>query len=801
MKKIIFLTICLFLFSLVNINSQSLAGKKIFINPGHGGHDSNDREIPLGNGIAYWESEGNLTKGLYLKSMLENLGATVIMSRVTNTSADDYQPTSQIAAMASASNADYFHSIHSNATGTSSRANYTLILFQGRTSVPTYAGSLTMANFMVDQINKVNRTVNKMVAGDFDFYGSGQPWLGVFIGLNMPGTLSEGSFHDYTPETWRLKNDSYLKHEAWAIARSFLQYFNGGTFAQGIVAGIVRDQLELVPTSYSPLTNNERYKPINNVNVKLEPGNRTYTGDSFNNGYFFFDNVTPGNYKVIVNITTMKPDTANVTVTANQSIFSDRFLILNPILDPPQILSYSPADSLSEVSNVSPVVVNFDIRMNSIETQNAFSITPSVEGTFKWDIDFKQLTFTPNRSYETGGRYTVRISKTAKSFFGINPTQDKIFRFTTRSKLKILSLYPRVNETNVSTTVMMRIIFDKGINPTTLIQKISLTDSLGNLIGITANPAKYTIGIIEIDPNVPLKNNSLYRLTVREGIGDVEYVTLKETSTIEYKTEKLYTFIGNILDGFEQDYSWNSPLSSPNTTGVNANVTRFDIMSERKKGGERSGRLEYSFTGSNGNIELTKPGTFNLGEASDAAFGIWVFGDNSKNILEYKFIRQNSNEVKVKVDTINWTGWKLKKIILNEIPGSGTIQFKSINIVQAQSGSTTGSIFFDDLTSSIVSNVKNNSAIPLAFHLEQNYPNPFNPTTVISYQLSRDSYVSLKVYDILGKEIATLVDEFKPAGIYHSTFNIQHLSLSSGIFFYRMTAGSFSDVKKFVILK
>ena len=283
MKKIIFLTICLFLFSLVNINSQSLAGKKIFINPGHGGHDSNDREIPLGNGIAYWESEGNLTKGLYLKSMLENLGATVIMSRVTNTSADDYQPTSQIAAMASASNADYFHSIHSNATGTSSKANYTLILFQGRTSVPTYAGSLTMANFMVDQINKVNRTVNKMVAGDFDFYGSGQPWLGVFIGLNMPGTLSEGSFHDYTPETWRLKNDSYLKHEAWAIARSFLQYFNGGTFAQGIVAGIVRDQLELVPTSYSPLTNNERYKPINNVNVKLEPGNRTYTGDSFNN--------------------------------------------------------------------------------------------------------------------------------------------------------------------------------------------------------------------------------------------------------------------------------------------------------------------------------------------------------------------------------------------------------------------------------------------------------------------------------------------------------------------------------------
>ena len=90
---------------------------------------------------------------------------------------------------------------------------------------------------------------------------------------------------------------------------------------------------------------------------------------------------------------------------------------------------------------------------------------------------------------------------------------------------------------------------------------------------------------------------------------------------------------------------------------------------------------------------------------------------------------------------------------------------------------------------------------PSDYVLYQNYPNPFNPTTSIQYAVSSMQFVSLKVYDILGNEIATLVDEYKPAGVYNVEFSINNEQLSSGIYFYKLTAGSYTAVKKMVLMK
>jgi hypothetical protein len=89
------------------------------------------------------------------------------------------------------------------------------------------------------------------------------------------------------------------------------------------------------------------------------------------------------------------------------------------------------------------------------------------------------------------------------------------------------------------------------------------------------------------------------------------------------------------------------------------------------------------------------------------------------------------------------------------------------------------------------------------FKLEQNYPNPFNPSTVISYRLPVTSNVILKVYDILGNEIATLVNEEKSAGDYEVEFNTSSIDrqTSSGIYFYQLKAGSFVQTKKMILLK
>ena len=89
--------------------------------------------------------------------------------------------------------------------------------------------------------------------------------------------------------------------------------------------------------------------------------------------------------------------------------------------------------------------------------------------------------------------------------------------------------------------------------------------------------------------------------------------------------------------------------------------------------------------------------------------------------------------------------------------------------------------------------------VPGGFTLSQNYPNPFNPTTMINYQLPTSSIVTLKVYDVIGREAATLVNEMKEAGSYSVQFNASHLS--SGIYFYSIKAGNYTATKKLTLLK
>jgi photosystem II stability/assembly factor-like uncharacterized protein len=91
------------------------------------------------------------------------------------------------------------------------------------------------------------------------------------------------------------------------------------------------------------------------------------------------------------------------------------------------------------------------------------------------------------------------------------------------------------------------------------------------------------------------------------------------------------------------------------------------------------------------------------------------------------------------------------------------------------------------------------ATVPKEFALQQNYPNPFNPTTMIGYQLAKASYVNLTVYDILGREITTLVDRYQPAGTYQVPFNGAHLT--SGVYFYRLRAGEFTSTKSLVLAK
>jgi phosphatidylinositol-3-phosphatase len=92
-----------------------------------------------------------------------------------------------------------------------------------------------------------------------------------------------------------------------------------------------------------------------------------------------------------------------------------------------------------------------------------------------------------------------------------------------------------------------------------------------------------------------------------------------------------------------------------------------------------------------------------------------------------------------------------------------------------------------------------NNSLPLEFKLEQNFPNPFNPVTVIRYSLIENHFITLKVYDVLGNEVATLVNEKENAGSYEVEFNAANLS--SGIYFYKLSTDGFTETKRMILLK
>lgn len=129
--------------------------------------------------------------------------------------------------------------------------------------------------------------------------------------------------------------------------------------------------------------------------------------------------------------------------------------------------------------------------------------------------------------------------------------------------------------------------------------------------------------------------------------------------------------------------------------------------------------------------------------------------------------------------------------------GSKDIYLSNIGPVKIVAGNSYQDLISFSGTITDISNSKN--SIPESFHLYQNYPNPFNPSTTINYSIPNTSFVTIKVYDMLGREVASLVDENKSAGNYNIKFNAG--KLSSGVYFYQLKSGNYTSIKKMLLLK
>ncbi|MEA1898029.1 MAG: N-acetylmuramoyl-L-alanine amidase [Bacteroidota bacterium] len=795
MRKI-FLILIVFS-SVFNLFSQDFSDISICINPGHGGHDGDDRYIEE---TGFWESEGNLTKGLYIRDILESYGATIVMTRVTNNTSDDL-PLSQICQIANENNVDFFHSIHSN--GFSGVINYPLMLFRGYDNEPVFPAAKEMGHIMWQKLwdhgNGWTHQGEKN-RGDWSFYPQwGTSGLGVLRDLTMPGVLSEGSFHDYVPESWRLKNLDYRRHEAWVFARSYFDYFETDTSSLGVVAGIVRDPYTTPGFYFDPNTLDKDI-PLDSVTVTLTPGDLVYETDTLNNGYFFFDSIAPGDYVLTYTAEDFYTDTTHITVLANETSFLNKYLQIDTTIAP-QVLYHSPVSTINDSIALNQVfTVYFDYPMNEDSVETAISISPDASLVFSWDEDSKILTISPETVYLANSHYSLTISTSAQHLWNVPISAPYNFDLyiKDRTQLVLENWYPKEGMEEISTLLQLRLYLDASLDASTIEDNIVLYDPSNNIIPVTRELIfeENGKGFYFFEPENELDLNSYYRLAVSENLADEYGTILNENYEINFKTITDAYIPGTVFIDFESISSWWDPDGSGSTIGTIDELTTFTQSSVHLINGTFSGRLDYAFENDNGGVCRThNAGTPAVGSDPESKIGFWVFGDLSYNILEYWFYPPTGYSP-VYVDTIDWAGWELKYIPFTDI-GSGSTRFASLVVRQTEIGSRKGTMYFDDGQIFSPVGIDNNKQVET--FIEQNYPNPFSTFTTFKFNVPDNYHVKLSVYNMMGQQVAILVDENSRSGsnnyVWDGTTN-NGMKLNSGLYIYKFEMISLSDNSK-----
>ncbi len=478
----------------------------------------------------------------------------------------------------------------------------------------------------------------------------------------------------------------------------------------------------------------------------------------------------------------------------------------------PTAVSFFPASSTDSVWANTPIKITFSIAMSDTSLNDGFSISPAVPGTFSLEDHAHTVVFTPSELLSPKTKYTVTVNQFTTSILGASLDSTYSFSFVTKSfvPLKVVSSYPLNNQNNISTSVLVLVKFNTPLVRSSLGGKISLQDSTGKTLSI--KNATYfqegDQGVISFMPSVNLDENTEYSVIIKSGLLSINSDALDSSYTVTFRTGKSDFVKGTVIDNFESAGNWKNPSYSGSTVGVDTAQSKFDIVYGTSEDGTHSGRITYVFTGTTGGVcrtyDASKP---DIGSKLTDNFGMWVFGDASNNYLEYWFYINGTQNVPVRVDTLNWTGWKFVEIPMSEVGGSGDILFHSVVVVQNPAGADSGAVYIDGAQyrdPSVTSVAQEGSAsIPADFRLDQNYPNPFNPSTVIQYQIPKAGYVTLKVYDMLGREVASLVDNYEAAGNYKVTLNAQSLklNLTSGVYFYTLRSGAFTQTKKLILMK
>lgn len=529
---------------------------RVYINPGHGGHTSNDRNVVVpgyvaGDTAGFWESNASLKKGFALQELLKKKGYTTGISRIRNEEENDLG-LSTIVSLSNSFSADVFFSLHSNATGAGEgyRINFPLGLYRGYTGQPIVQHSDELTAILQPFLYANKSTVwtsNYAIYGDWTFYPDwNNQGLGVLRGNNAVSMLQEGSFHDYIPEALRLMNDGYCWIEGYNVSLAADKYFGREGLPTGVVSGCLRDD-RILRSGILVMHGVDVYEPVCNATVRLIDANGTevdrYVTDKDLNGIYTFKYVTPGTYTIEVSDADHFSATQTVEVGAPEVTYCN-FNLKRVRNTAPQVVSYSPVwnDGDAPVLCNEPLVLNFNWDMDVPSTEAAFTITPAVDGKFTWEDTNYRMIFTPNDAYDVNTEYTVVLKKTAQHGGGTEMDSDFSFKFKTASRnhLEPIAIFPKENDPVHYQSVNVEFRADSLLKSLNLYTLFQVLDKDGNEVGINKRSLKNNkkgdaYGYIRIPLTGSLNVGEEYTLKIDREVSDTSGIHLAAPLSYKFK--------------------------------------------------------------------------------------------------------------------------------------------------------------------------------------------------------------------------------------------------------------------------
>ena len=675
--------------------SVASAQPHVYINPGHGGYDSDDRNMVIypftqGDSAGSWESKSNLRKGLALREILQNKGYKTSISRVTNTTADDLA-LSTIVALCNQSGADVFYSVHSNATGTSARSNFPMVFYRGYTGSPQIANADVLAADLEPYLYASQSTVwtnNYQIWGDWSFRPEwGTQGYGVLRGNRAVANLSEGSFHDYIPEAYRLLSLYYCWMEGWNISLGADKYFGRlDNYDLGVVTGNIRDdrikRLQECAQDFI-IYGEDILMPIHDATVRLLDGQgnevQRCKTDTLRNGIYLFKYVTPGTYTVEVSEPSHFTHTQTVTVNANEPTYQNFYL--KRVRDtPPVVVDYSPMWNEGDpaVKCSEQIVLSFNWDMDSVTTCDAFTLEPAVEGSFRWEDSYYRLIFTPTDAFDVNTLYTLTLKRSAEHGGGTPMEQDFVMQFETQSRnhLTELAVFPYEGAQVHYTKPTVELRVDSLLDTYNLFQKLRVLDSEGNELSWNKRSIKYNkrgdnYGFIRVPLTKDIEPGKDYQLILDVDIAD--------TAGIHLPAERVINFTGVNAGAAKPDMTMFEDFNQENyylglffaRASADSHFERgllggAIVIDYRFSGMDSETGLDYSPDWGLEDDDWERP--FVLGDK----LGMHVWGDMSYNDLMISFINHipNSPSVDFPVCKIDFHGWRYIEIDLNNFePG------------------------------------------------------------------------------------------------------------------------------------